>query len=83
MDKYRRVEKPKQQDETISENEIRITTQGKMRNYISYASSLFQVDYQILEIQKHLTNGAQEKGEKTVVLKAMGRAINKTGSFAL
>lgn len=45
MDKYRRVEKPKPQDETINENEIRITTQGKMRNYISYASSLFQVKY--------------------------------------
>jgi len=42
MDKYRRVEKPKQSDETINENEIRITTQGKMRSYISYASSLFQ-----------------------------------------
>jgi len=65
MDKYRRVEKPKPQEEPINENEIRITTQGKMRNYISYASNLFQ-----------------EKQEKTVVLKAMGRAINKTVTIA-
>eukprot|EP01118_Nematostelium_gracile_P000001 TRINITY_DN0_c0_g1_i1.p1 TRINITY_DN0_c0_g1~~TRINITY_DN0_c0_g1_i1.p1 ORF type:complete len:267 (-),score=83.00 TRINITY_DN0_c0_g1_i1:35-835(-) len=65
MDKYRRVEKPKTQEEPISESEIRITTQGKMRSYISYASNLFQ-----------------EKQEKTVVLKAMGRAINKTVTIA-
>jgi len=65
MDKYRRVDKPKSQEEAINENEIRVTTQGKMRNYISYASSLFQ-----------------EKQEKTVVLKAMGRAINKTVTIA-
>jgi len=41
MDKYRRVEKVKPQEENINETEIRITTQGKMRNYISYASNLF------------------------------------------
>jgi hypothetical protein len=40
MDKYRRVEKPKSDISDIRENEVRITTQGKMRNYISYATNL-------------------------------------------
>lgn len=64
MDKYRRVEKPKA-DGDIKENDIRITTQGKMRNYISYATKLFQ-----------------EKQATEVILKAMGRAINKTVTIA-
>jgi hypothetical protein len=42
MDRYQRVEKPKA-DAPINENEIRITTQGRMRNYITYATTLFQV----------------------------------------
>ncbi|KAF3788663.1 Ribonuclease P subunit p25-like protein [Nymphaea thermarum] len=64
MDRYQRVEKPR--DETpINENEIRITTQGRVRNYITYATTLFQ-----------------EKGSKEIVLKAMGRAINKTVMIA-
>jgi hypothetical protein len=42
MDRYQRVEKPKT-DAPINENEIRITTQGRMRNYITYATTLFQV----------------------------------------
>jgi len=41
MDKYRRVEKPKV-DQNIGQNEIRVTAQGKMRNYITYATSLLQ-----------------------------------------
>ncbi|XP_022773846.1 keratin, type II cytoskeletal 1-like isoform X1 [Durio zibethinus] len=60
MDRYQRVEKPKTET-PINENEIRITTQGRMRNYISYATTLLQ-----------------EKGSSEIVLKAMGRAINKT-----
>lgn len=40
---------------------MRITTVGKMANYISYATSLFQ-----------------DKNLEVVVLKAMGKAINKT-----
>ncbi len=64
MEKYRRIEKPKQESE-IKENEIRITTQGKMRNFISYATTLFR-----------------EKGSTEIVLKAMGRAINKTVTIA-
>ncbi|XP_074556413.1 uncharacterized protein LOC141812256 [Curcuma longa] len=60
MDRYQRVEKPKEQT-PINQNEIRITTQGRMRNYITYATSLLQA-----------------KGSNEIVLKAMGRAINKT-----
>lgn len=41
MDRYQRVEKPRPES-AIHENEIRITTQGLIRNYISYASSLLQ-----------------------------------------
>ncbi|KAG1347553.1 hypothetical protein COCNU_06G013820 [Cocos nucifera] len=41
MDRYQRVEKPRPES-AISENEIRITTQGLIRNYVSYASSLLQ-----------------------------------------
>ncbi|XP_047309174.1 glycine-rich protein DOT1-like isoform X3 [Impatiens glandulifera] len=41
MDRYQKVERPKTVL-PINENEIRITTQGLVRNYISYASSLLQ-----------------------------------------
>ncbi|GLJ09051.1 hypothetical protein SUGI_0100790 [Cryptomeria japonica] len=41
MDRYQRVEKPKPET-AINQNEIRVTTQGLIRNYISYASSLLQ-----------------------------------------
>ncbi|CAN6486269.1 unnamed protein product [Victoria cruziana] len=41
MDRYQRVEKPRPES-VISENEIRITTQGLIRNYTSYAASLLQ-----------------------------------------
>ncbi|XP_015580106.1 uncharacterized protein LOC8273516 isoform X1 [Ricinus communis] len=65
MDRYQKVEKPKAET-AINENELRITAQGRMRNYISYALSLLQ----------------QEKGTDEVVLKATGRAINKTVMIA-
>ncbi|KOM37949.1 hypothetical protein LR48_Vigan03g133100 [Vigna angularis] len=41
MDRYQKVEKPKPES-PINENEIRITTQGAIRNYITYATSLLQ-----------------------------------------
>jgi hypothetical protein len=44
MDRYQRVEKPRE-DAPIKENEIRITTQGRMRNYITYATALLQVPH--------------------------------------
>lgn len=42
MDRYQRLEKPKAET-PINENDIRITTQGRMRNYITYATTLLQV----------------------------------------
>uniref|UniRef100_A0A1D1XPJ0 Alba-like protein C9orf23 n=1 Tax=Anthurium amnicola TaxID=1678845 RepID=A0A1D1XPJ0_9ARAE len=41
MDRYQRVEKPREET-PISENEIRITTLGRMRSYISYATTLLE-----------------------------------------
>ncbi|XVE48714.1 hypothetical protein DITRI_Ditri01bG0024400 [Diplodiscus trichospermus] len=64
MDRYQKVEKPKAET-PINENELRITAQGRMRNYISYAMTLLQ-----------------EKGTSEIVLKATGRAINKTVMIA-
>ncbi|KAK8625285.1 hypothetical protein V6N13_090159 [Hibiscus sabdariffa] len=64
MDRYQKVEKPKAET-PINENELRITAQGRMRNYISYAMSLLQ-----------------DKAAKEIVLKATGRAINKTVMIA-
>lgn len=42
MDRYQRVERPKE-DTPINENEIRVTAQGRMRNYITYSTNLLQV----------------------------------------
>ncbi|XP_020570858.1 heterogeneous nuclear ribonucleoprotein A1, A2/B1 homolog [Phalaenopsis equestris] len=39
MDRYQRVQKPREET-AINENEIRITAQGRMRSYITYATSL-------------------------------------------
>ncbi|XP_024969657.1 uncharacterized protein LOC112509017 [Cynara cardunculus var. scolymus] len=41
MDRYHKVERPRA-EQPIDENEIRITSQGRMRNYITYAMSLIQ-----------------------------------------
>lgn len=41
MDRYHKVEKPRT-EQPINENEIRITSQGRMRNYITYAMGLLQ-----------------------------------------
>ena len=42
MDRYQRAEKPKA-NTPIDENEIQITSQGRMRNYITYDMSLLHV----------------------------------------
>lgn len=42
MDRYQKVEKPKVET-PINENEIRITSQGRMRSYITYAMTLLEV----------------------------------------
>ncbi|XXG88711.1 hypothetical protein AAC387_Pa12g0890 [Persea americana] len=41
VDRYQRVEKATEET-PINENEIRITSQGRMRNYITYATTLLQ-----------------------------------------
>ncbi|KVI05182.1 DNA/RNA-binding protein Alba-like protein [Cynara cardunculus var. scolymus] len=41
MDRYQKVEKPRA-EQAIDENEIRITSQGRMRSYITYAMTLLQ-----------------------------------------
>ncbi|KAL6504788.1 hypothetical protein OROHE_023546 [Orobanche hederae] len=41
MDRYQKVEKPKS-DSPINQNEIWITSQGRMRSYITYAMALLQ-----------------------------------------
>nr|KJB22643.1 hypothetical protein B456_004G058400 [Gossypium raimondii] len=41
MDRYQKVEKPKSES-PINDNEIRITSQGAIRNYINYAIALLQ-----------------------------------------
>ena len=45
MDRYQRVEKPRDASSApaMEQNEVRITSIGRMRNYITYATSLFQV----------------------------------------
>ncbi|KAH6557314.1 hypothetical protein KP509_1Z121900 [Ceratopteris richardii] len=65
MDRYQRVEKTHRSEEPIAQNEIRITTLGRMTNYITYATSLLQ-----------------DKTTSEIVLKAMGRAINKSVTIA-
>mmetsp|Transcript_88467 Transcript_88467/g.255234 ORF Transcript_88467/g.255234 Transcript_88467/m.255234 type:complete len:156 (-) Transcript_88467:484-951(-) len=68
MEKYRLVQEHKGDGEEFLEPssscEVRITQQGKPRNYISYAMNLFA------------------DGSDTIVLKAMGRAINKAVTIA-
>ena len=49
MDRYLTVERPRNES-TIEENEIRITAQGLIRNYVSYATSLLQVPGLVLAI---------------------------------
>ncbi|XP_070057959.1 uncharacterized protein LOC107805575 [Nicotiana tabacum] len=41
MDRYQKVQKPRVET-PIKEYEIRITTQGRLRNYITYATTLLQ-----------------------------------------
>ena len=43
MDKYRKVIKDKTPEESIQENEVRVTQKGKVRNSISYVHTLFEV----------------------------------------
>jgi hypothetical protein len=49
MDRYLTVERPRNES-TIEENGIRITAQGLICNYVSYATSLLQVPGLVLTI---------------------------------
>ncbi|XP_064991307.1 uncharacterized protein LOC135580767 isoform X1 [Musa acuminata AAA Group] len=71
MDRYQRVEKPRPES-AIDENEIRITSQGLIRNYVSYATSLLEVWIRLLS----------EKRVREIVIKAMGQAISKAVTIA-
>ncbi|KAE9446603.1 hypothetical protein C3L33_21495, partial [Rhododendron williamsianum] len=71
----------------INENEIRITTQGRMRNYITYATTLLQflndlLLSKLLGVVSDQLDLDKEKGSNEIALKAMGRAINKTVMIA-
>ncbi|MQM13428.1 hypothetical protein Taro_046348 [Colocasia esculenta] len=88
MDRYQRVEKPRPES-TINENEIRITAQGMIRNYISYATSLLQCGVFVSGVVRSLDLlflvpqlWAFEKRMREIVLKAMGQAISKTVAIA-
>lgn len=49
MEKYDRVVK-KKEERTIDANEIRITSMGRARNYITYAMTLLQVLYLLFDL---------------------------------
>eukprot|EP00923_Selenidium_pygospionis_P031269 GHVN01055460.1.p1 GENE.GHVN01055460.1~~GHVN01055460.1.p1 ORF type:complete len:373 (-),score=66.81 GHVN01055460.1:465-1583(-) len=66
MEKYRKVAREKA---VIKEDEIRVTSQGRLQNYISYASKIF-----------HETD--PEKNNHRVVIKATGNAIARAVSLA-
>lgn len=53
MDRYQRVEKPKAET-PIDANEIRITSLGRARNYITYAMTLLQVFVCFLFLVLHI-----------------------------
>ena len=51
MDRYVRVEQRKTEQPSIQENEVRIMAAGKMRNYISYATTLLTVRLKLRVLQ--------------------------------
>ena len=115
MEKYRLVQEHKGDGDEFLEPstkcEVRITQQGKPRNYISYAMGLFvgAAIFVMGDLLRHLTNPGlfsfcfvwfggpllldvslrplsiglrKADGSDTIVLKAMGRAINKAVTIA-
>jgi len=79
MDSYLRTETqlaPEAQRES-SPCEMRITTQGKIRNYITYANALFTVCKGL-----DRDSPSQEKNSQVISLLAMGKAISKAISIA-
>jgi hypothetical protein len=81
MDSYLRTETqlaPEAQRESTP-FEMRITTQGKIRNYITYANALFTVRQKDHDRCDSLL---QEKNCQFISLLAMGKAISKAISIA-
>ncbi|KAB2628585.1 ribonuclease P protein subunit p25-like protein [Pyrus ussuriensis x Pyrus communis] len=75
MDRYQRVEKPRVEETPIDENEIRITSQGRMRKHHLRHDPASGLSLPLLYFFSSIFC---EKGSDEVVFKAMGRAINKT-----
>lgn len=93
MEKYRLVQEHKadQHEDFLEESGslpvVRITQQGKPRNYISYAMNLFvrlpRFDLFVMYSAKLTAFWTmQSDGANAIVLKAMGRAINKAVTIA-
>ncbi|KAG2391887.1 hypothetical protein C9374_013372 [Naegleria lovaniensis] len=78
---YKKVEKPRNQEvSSIQKNEIRITAQGRSRSYISYAVGL--LDPSLLQKDEASTSTETPQQYDSVVLKAMGKAIQKAVTIA-
>lgn len=80
---YQRVAKP-QQSEDIQKNEIRVTSQGPTRKYISYAVALLDPSLatQAENEENEAENQAPPEQYDQIVLKALGKAISKTVTIA-
>jgi DNA-binding protein len=84
MENYTKVPKAKDQ-ENISPNEIRITSTGKTRRYISYSVALLDPTLLQQDDEDDKEQKEQQKDQKiydSIVLKGMGQAINKTVTIA-
>eukprot|EP00814_Leptocylindrus_danicus_P014782 CAMPEP_0116033670 /NCGR_PEP_ID=MMETSP0321-20121206/19138_1 /TAXON_ID=163516 /ORGANISM="Leptocylindrus danicus var. danicus, Strain B650" /LENGTH=179 /DNA_ID=CAMNT_0003509811 /DNA_START=135 /DNA_END=674 /DNA_ORIENTATION=- len=74
-------------DSITAPNELRITQQGKPRNYISYAMNLLtssngEDDSSTRTGESVNASSGNVAAPRTVVLKAMGRAVNKAVTIA-
>jgi hypothetical protein len=84
-DKYRRVEKSKSEiSPPIASNEVRITAQGKRKNYISYSLNKLNGVAASSETNEkgEVKQIPEMKAERSIVLKAMGRAMTKAVTVA-
>jgi DNA-binding protein len=84
MENYTRVPKAKD-PENISANEIRITSTGRTRRYISYSVALLDPTLLQHDDEDDKEQKEQQKDQKIydlIVLKGMGQAINKTVTIA-
>ena len=61
-------------------NELRITQQGKPRNYISHAMNLLQGSSD--KDDEGATSSTENVKSRSVILKAMGRSVNKSVTIA-